>query len=61
MKPDYCQDALSQQLFAANTLGIVRKRFTAEDSSSQEVAKHLFKKILQSGGCGLIFCVFYSK
>jgi hypothetical protein len=43
------QDSLSQKLFAANTLAFVRKRFTAEDSSSQEVAKHLFGVILQSG------------
>ena len=58
--PDSAQDALSQKLFAVNTLSIVRKRFTAEDSSSQEVAKRLFKTILQSGECGLIFSVFYA-
>ena len=60
MKPDYGQGTLSQRLFAANTLLIVRKQFTAEDSSSQEVAKRLFKTILQSGRCGLIFYVLYT-
>jgi len=60
MKPDYDQGVLSQKLFVANTLGIIRKQFTAEDSSSQDFAKRLFKTILQSGGYGLSFCVFYA-
>jgi len=59
-KTNYGQDALSQKLFAANTLAIVRKRFTAEDSSSQEVSKRLFKAILQSRECGLVLCVFHA-
>ena len=60
MKPDYVQDALSRKLFAANTLTTVRKRFTAEDSSSREVAKRLFKTILRSGERVLVFRVFYA-
>jgi hypothetical protein len=57
---DHGQDVLSQKLFAPNTLGIVRKRFTVENSSSQEVAKRLFNVILQSGECRLSFCVLYA-
>ncbi|KIM36837.1 hypothetical protein M413DRAFT_285325 [Hebeloma cylindrosporum] len=54
------QNTLSQKLFAANTLAIVRRRFTAEDSRSQEVAKCLFKTILQSGESGYSFDVLYA-
>ena len=60
MKPNYVQDAFSRKVFTANTVAIVRKRFTAEDPSSQEVAKRLFKAILRSGECGLNFDVFYA-
>jgi hypothetical protein len=60
MKADYGQDVFTKRLFAANTLAIVRKRFTAEDSSSQNVAKRLFRTILGSGEFGLSFGVVYA-
>lgn len=59
-KPDYDQDKLSQYLFSADTLSCVRERFTTDDSYSQDVAKWLFRLILESGEFGLSSCVVYT-
>ena len=48
------------QLFAENTISSIRKRFTADDPYSQDVAKQVFGAILENGELGFRVGVAYT-